>query len=136
MSPRSTTPEESPLMANANAAAAPPQQLLGGAQHPDNEPDDRPALMPHPAYRGVSQCYRSERQTAELAAEAYDVVMLAVHGERIRTNLPLSHYEELLPHLGDLNVEKIVPALKWTQTVGMVRGATYRQRTAATSTLS
>ncbi|GLC73464.1 hypothetical protein PLESTF_001380800 [Pleodorina starrii] len=77
-------------------------------------------------------CY----QTAELAAEAYDVVMLAVHGERIRTNLPLSHYEELLPHLGDLNVEKIVPALKWTQTVGMVRGATYRQRTAATSTLS
>ncbi|GLC35485.1 hypothetical protein PLESTF_001380500 [Pleodorina starrii] len=132
-----TIPAESPLiMAHVNAAAVPPQQLLEGAQHPDRVLGQD--LMLHPAYWGVSQCLYTGRwvvivmlqgswrhiwnyATAELAAEAYDVVALALHAERALTNLPLIRYSALLPHVGYIDVIELHAALRRNQEALLLR---------------
>ncbi|GLC35436.1 Ethylene-responsive transcription factor wri1 [Pleodorina starrii] len=87
----------------------------------------------HPQYLGVFQCPISgwwgvniwlqgwqqqiwTYETAERAAEVYDVVALAYHGEDAVINMPLSSYAALLPLLGALDdAIEIILALRRNQ---------------------
>jgi hypothetical protein len=82
-------------------------------------------------YRGISQHKRSGRfeahiwinsikkqvylggyATEELAAEAYDIVLLKVKGRSARTNLPIEKYKDIMAMFDTMSIEQVISSVR------------------------